>query len=94
MLIKMNANSKINNLRESTNRLLESTDFCGLAVIMLAITLERQVKNAVVFNYRRSGLSASFIRRHLINQMSYSKILNELEWSGAFKEKKIKKIWK
>ena len=90
----MNANSKINNLRERTNRLLESTDFCGLAVIMLAITLERQVKNAVVFNYRRSGLSASFIRRHLINQMSYSKILSELEWSGAFKEKKIKKIWK
>ena len=55
----MKKNDQINYLRESAIKLQNSTEFRGLAVIMLAIALEKQVKNAVVYNYRKSGLTAS-----------------------------------
>jgi hypothetical protein len=90
----MKKSNQINYLRESADKLQKSTEFRSLAVIMLAIALEKQVKNVVVYNYRRSGLTASFIRRRLLKGMAYSELLNELEWCGAFKEnKKLKKIW-
>ena len=64
----MNANSKINNLRERTNRLLESTDFCGLAVIMLAITLERQVKNKELTREKYDELiEVSLMKQNFLN---------------------------
>jgi hypothetical protein len=92
--IQMKKNDQINYLRESAIKLQNSTEFRGLAVIMLAIALEKQVKNAVVYNYRKSGLTASFIRRRLLKGMGYAELLHELEWCGAFNEnKKLKKIW-
>jgi len=90
----MKIKSPINYLRESASKLQELPEFRGLAVIMLAIALEKQVKNVVVFNYRTSGLTATFIRKRLINRMGFTELLNELEWAGAFNEnKKLKKIW-
>lgn len=90
----MEKSNQINYLRESADKLLKSTEFRGLAVIMLAIALEKQVKNVVVYNYRKSGLTASFIRRRLLKGMGYTELLHELEWCGVLKEnKKLKKIW-
>ena len=90
----MKKSNQINYLRESADKLQKSTEFRSLAVIMLAIALEKQVKNVVVYNYRRSGLTASFIRRRLLKGMGYAELLHELEWCGAFNEnKKLKKIW-
>jgi hypothetical protein len=90
----MKTNNQIIYLRESAAKLQKTTEFRSLAVIMLAIALEKQVKNVVVYNYRRSGLTASFIRRRLLKGLGYSELLHELEWAGAFNEnKKLKKIW-
>jgi hypothetical protein len=90
----MKTNDQINYLKESAAKLQKSTEFRSLAVLMLAIALEKQVKNVVVYNYRRSGLTASFIRRRLLKGMGYAELLHELEWCGAFNEnKKLKKIW-
>lgn len=47
----MKIKSPINYLRESASKLQELPEFRGLAVIMLAIALEKQLKNVVVFNY-------------------------------------------
>jgi hypothetical protein len=92
--IQMKTNDQINYLKESAAKLQKSTEFRSLAVLMLAIALEKQVKNVVVYNYRRSGLTASFIRRRLLKGMGYAELLHELEWCGAFNEnKKLKKIW-
>lgn len=90
----MKKSNQINYLRESAEKLQKSSEFRGLAVIMLAIALEKQVKNVVVYNYRKSGLTASFIRRRLLKGMGYAELLHELEWCGAFNQsKKLKKIW-
>jgi len=90
----MKTNNQIIYLRESAAKLQKTTEFRSLAVIMLAIALEKQVKNVVVYNYRRSGLTASFIRRRLLKGLGYSELMHELEWAGAFIEnKKLKKIW-
>ena len=69
----MKKSNQINYLRESAEKLQKSSEFRGLAVIMLAIALEKQVKNVVVYNYRKSGLTASFIRRRLLKGMGYCK---------------------
>ncbi len=91
----MKDNDQINYLRESAFKLLKSSEFKGVAVILLAITLEKQVKNVVIYNYRKSGLSAAFIRARLLKKMGYSELLHELEWAASFPEnKKIKQIWK
>ena len=90
----MKKNNQINYLRASVDQLQKSSEFRSLAVIMLAISLEKQVKNVVVYNYRKSGLTASFIRRRLLKGMGYAELLHEIEWCGRFKEnKKLKKIW-
>lgn len=91
----MKLNNQINYLRESAVKLQKSNEFKGLAVILLAIALEKQLKNVVIYNYRKSGLSATFVRGHLLKGIGYSELLHELEWSGNFKnKKKIKQIWK
>ena len=91
----MKKNKQIQYLRESVETLQKSSEFSGLSVILLAIALEKQIKNIVIYNYRKSGLSASFIRSHLLKGLGYSDLLNELDWAAEFKEnKKIKKIWK
>jgi hypothetical protein len=82
-------------LEDSVAKLQSSTEFRGLAVIILAIALEKQVKNVIIFNYRKSGLSASFIRSHLLKGVSYTELLNEFDWACQFKSsKKIKQVWK
>lgn len=86
---------QIKYLEECAFKLLKSQEFKGIAVIVLAIALEKKIKNVVIFNYRRSGLSAIFIREHLLKKMGYSELLQELEWAVSFPEnKKIKQIWK
>ena len=61
----------------------------------MAIALEKQIKNIVIYNNRKSGLSASFIRRHLLKDLGYSELLNEIGWAARFKgDKKMKQIWK
>lgn len=94
-LYVMKTNNQINYLKESAAKLQKSEEFKGLAVIVLAIALEKQLKNVVIYNYRKSGLSAAFVRGHLLKGIGYSELLQELEWSGNFKnKKKIKQIWK
>ena len=56
----MKSKKQILLLKQSAERLQESPQFPGLAVLTLAVALEKQVKNVVIFNYRKSGLSASF----------------------------------
>jgi hypothetical protein len=91
----MKKNKQIQYLRESAESLQKSSEFSGLSIILLAIALEKQIKNVVIYNYRKSGLSASFIRSHLLKGLGYSDLLNELDWAAEFREnKKIKKIWK
>ena len=91
----MKHNEQINYLRESAFKLLKSSEFKEFAVILLVIALEKQVKNVVIYNYRKSGLSAAFIRARLLKKMRYSELLHELEWAASFPDnKKIKQIWK
>lgn len=91
----MKENAQINHLRESAFKLLKSSEFKEVAIIFLAIALEKQVKNVVIYNYRKSGLSAAFIRARLLKKMGYAELLHELEWAASFPDnKKIKRIWK
>ena len=91
----MKSKKQILLLKQSAERLQESPQFRGLAVITLAVALEKQVKNVVIFNYRKSGLSASFVRMHLIEGVAFSGLLSELGWAGRFiGNKKIKQVWK
>jgi hypothetical protein len=91
----MKRKNQIIYLKESVDKLQNSPEFRGLAVIILAIALEKQIKNVVIFNYRKSGLSASFVRSHLLKGIGYSELLCELDWCANFPEgKKIKDIWK
>jgi hypothetical protein len=91
----MKRKGQINYLKEGAAKLQKSEDYKGLAVIILAIALEKQLKNVIIYNYRKSGLSATFVRGHLLKGIGYSDLLHELEWSGNFKNnKKIKQIWK
>jgi hypothetical protein len=91
----MKSKKQILLLRQSAERLQESPQFRGLAVITLAMALEKQVKNVVIFNYRKSGLSASFVRMHLIEGVAFSGLLSELDWACRFiGDKRIKQVWK
>jgi hypothetical protein len=91
----MKHKNKIILLKQSVQKLQEIPEFRGLAVITLAMALEKQIKNVVVFNYRKSGLSASFIRMHLIEGVAFSGLLSELDWACRFiGDKKIKQVWK
>ena len=91
----MKDNDQIIYLRESASKLLKSSEFKGVAIIVLAIALEKQVKNVVIYNYRKSGLSAAFIRARLLKKMGYAELLHELEWAASFSgNKKVKQIWK
>ena len=91
----MKSKKQILLLKQSAERLQESPQFRGLAVLTLAVALEKQVKNVVIFNYRKSGLSASFVRMHLIEGVAFSGLLSELDWAGRFiGNKKIKQVWK
>ena len=91
----MRKSKELNVLNERAKQLLKSLEFKEVAVILLAIALERQVKNVVIYNYRKSGLSAAFIRARLLKKMGYSELLHELEWAASFPDnKKIKHIWK
>jgi|LakMenE01Jun11ns_1017448.scaffolds.fasta_scaffold9604502_1 hypothetical protein len=91
----MKSKKQILLLKQSAERLQESPQFPGLAVLTLAVALEKQVKNVVIFNYRKSGLSASFVRMHLIEGVAFSGLLSELDWGGRFiGNKKIKQVWK
>jgi hypothetical protein len=91
----MKRKNQIDYLKESADKLQNSSEFRGLAVVVLAMALEKQIKNVVVFNYRKSGLSASFVRSHLLKGIGYSELLSELDWAANFPNgKKIKEIWR
>lgn len=89
----MSINEHLKYLRECANELQNSEEFRGLAVIMLAVALERQVKKVVIYNYRKSGLSARFVRNHLLDNLSYSMLIHEYNWSQPDKRKLVE-IWK
>ena len=47
----MKHKNKILLLRQSAQKLQEIPEFRGIAVITLAMALEKQIKNVVVYNY-------------------------------------------
>jgi hypothetical protein len=91
----METREHIKKLRENAERLLQTGEFEGLAVISIAIAIEKQIKNIVIYNYRKAGLSASFVRGRLVKRKGYADLLHELEWAACFNgKKKLKQIWK
>ena len=91
----MDVKNHIDFIRVSVNELQKTKEFRRLAVIFLATVLEKQIKNVVIYNYRKSGLSASFVRGHLLRGTGYMELLQELDWAARFKsDKKLKQIWK
>jgi hypothetical protein len=86
-------NNKINELKDNSLKLLDSEEFNSLAVIYLSIALEKQLRQVIIFNYRKSGLSAKFIRDRLLKLASFSHLLQEFTWSNS-KDLKIKELWK
>lgn len=89
----MKTNTEMEKLNEKVKTLLNSDDFKELAVIFLAIILERILKKAIVFNYRKAGFSALFIRKRLLDKMSYAQLISEFEWSSP-ENINLTKIWK
>lgn len=89
----MKTNTEMEKLNEKVKTLLNSDDFKELAVIFLAIILERILKKAIVFNYRKAGFSALFIRKRLLDKMSYAHLISEFEWSSP-ENINLTKIWK
>jgi hypothetical protein len=91
----MDVKNYVDLLKISVNKLQKNTEFRRLAVIFLATALEKQIKNVVIYNYRKSGLSASFVRGHLLKGAGYSELLQELDWAASFNsDKKLKQVWK
>jgi hypothetical protein len=86
-------NNEIEKMTKNVHELLKSDDFKELSVIYLAIVLERILRKAIVFNYRKAGFSALFIRKRLLDKMSYAQLVNEFEWSSPEKISLIN-IWK
>jgi hypothetical protein len=89
----MKINNEFSKLKDNVKKLLNSDDFKELSVIFLAIVLERILKKAIVFNYRKAGFSALFIRKRLLDKMSYAQLISEFEWSSPDKVN-LNKIWK
>lgn len=89
----MKINTEIDKLNEKAENLLNSADFKELSVIFLAIVLERILKKAIVFNYRKTGISATFIRKRLLDKMSYAQLITEFEWSSP-DNVNLNKMWK
>lgn len=64
-----------------------------MSVVYLAIELEKIIKKVIVYNYRKAGFSALFIRKRLLDKMSYSQLISEFEWSSP-ENINLTKIWK
>jgi hypothetical protein len=79
-------------LKEAFQILFKSNDFNELKVNHIIIVLERILKKAIVFNYRKTGFSALFIRKRLLDKMSYTQLISEFEWSSPDKLN-VTKIW-
>ena len=85
---------QIHLLKQTAENLQGMPQFRVIAVITLAIALEKQIKNVVVFYYRKSGLSSSFIRMHLLEGVAFSGLLRELDWACRFVgDKRIKQVF-
>jgi hypothetical protein len=89
----MKSNIEIDKLKGKAENLLNCDDFKELSVVFLAMVLERILKKAIVFNYRKAGISASFIRKRLLDKMSYAQLITEFECSSPDKVN-LNKIWK
>lgn len=84
---------EVEKLKENVRELLNSDDFKELSVIYLAIFLERILKKAIIYNYRKAGFSALFIRNRLLDKMSYAQLISEFVWS-SLENINLTKIWK
>lgn len=89
----MKSKKEIQALKEISSKLMSSDEYRGLAVIMLAMALEKQLKKVVIYNYRKQGLSALFVRKHLLSGLSYSQLLKEFDVSNS-EGLILTKIWK
>ena len=85
--------NEIVKLNGRAQELLNSDDFKELSVVYLAIELETMLKKVIVFNYRKAGFTAKFIRRRLLDKMSYAQLIIEFEWSSA-DNINLSKLWK
>ena len=70
----------ISTIKEDIDKLLSTKNIEHYAVVYAITMLELQVKKIIIYNYRCSGLSAKFIRHHLISKKTFSQLCEEFEW--------------
>jgi len=83
----------IDEIVKSSQDLLDNENTNFLAVIILSMSIEEQLKKVIIYNYRKQGLSAFFIRNHLIKRLSFNQLLSQYEISSP-KNESIFKLWK
>jgi hypothetical protein len=67
-------------IKEDIDKLLLTKNIEHYAVVYAMTMLELQLKKIIIYNYRCSGLSAKFIRHHLISKKTFSQLCEEFEW--------------